>query len=310
MTAGRTSPHFRLETLAPGVYAAIATPLGYGLCNSGIVDLGDDTLVFDTMLTPPAGRDLVRAAKHLTGRRPTWAVNSHWHGDHIWGNSSFMGSHIVSSGVARTTILKRSQRQFDSDRREMRGELRHLDAANSRYSAADRPLMRAWFEGVVRMPPGHRIVAPNVTFEDRLVLEGRRRSVHLLTYGGGHSPSDVFAYLPEEQIVLGGDLAIRGFHPSVGDGWPDRWVAILRRIERLRVRSVLPGHGAPDSADTLAETRRYLESIDRSARAARRRGTPLRDFLRTPIPGRFRDWRFSFMFEGNLARAYRLAAHR
>jgi hypothetical protein len=35
--------------LAPGVYAAIAAPGGAAYSNAGIIDLGDKTLVFDTL---------------------------------------------------------------------------------------------------------------------------------------------------------------------------------------------------------------------------------------------------------------------
>ncbi|MCI4365991.1 MAG: MBL fold metallo-hydrolase, partial [Thermoplasmata archaeon] len=86
MTYRGSSRHFQTERLAPGVFAAIATPSGFGLCNAAIVDLGGATVVFDSMLTPMAGADLARAATRCTGRPPTWVVNSHWHGDHIWGN--------------------------------------------------------------------------------------------------------------------------------------------------------------------------------------------------------------------------------
>lgn len=307
MRSARVSAHFRLEALAPGVHAAVATAGGHGLCNAGIVDLGDDTVVFDTMLTPSAGSDLYTAAKRLTGRPPKWAVNSHWHGDHIWGNSSFVGSHIISSGAARAEILKRSRRQFDGDRREMRRILSDLDRPDSLYAAKDRPLVRAWFEGVVQMPRTHRIVPPDITFEERLVFEGRRRSLHLVTHGGGHSPSDVFAYLPDDQIILTGDLAIQGFHPSLGDGWPDRWASILNRLEKYRAQTILPGHGPPGTGKVLSVTRDYLEEVDRLAQTALRRSNSLRSLLEVSVPTPFRDWRFGFMFRDNLARAYRLA---
>ena len=300
------SRHFRIEKLARGVYAAIATPDGYGLCNSGVIDLGDDTVVFDTMLTPMAGRALERAAEVLTGRHPSWAVNSHWHGDHIWGNSAFDGGHIVSSRTVRANILKLSRPQFEGDRKEMRRELPRLDDPRSPIAKADRPLLRAWFKGVLGTPRSHRVVPPSVTFDNALVLEGSRRSLHLLTYGGGHSPSDVFAYLPDDGIVFTGDLAIRGFHPSLGSGWPGSWMSILRRMEKLDARLVVPGHGPPGPRSVLSRTRVYLHEVDRLARAAVRHGTPLREVSETPVPPQFRHWRFSFMFPGNVSRAYRL----
>lgn len=302
-----SSRHFRIETLAPGVHAAIATPDGFGLCNAGIVDLGGVTVVFDTMLTPMAGTDLVRAAGRVTGHPPSFAVNSHWHGDHIWGNSAFVGSHIVSSRKVRANILKFSRPQLEGDRRAMRRELPLLDRPGSPYSKVDRRLLRAWFQGVLATPRTHRIVPPGVTFEDELVLEGTRRALRLLTYGGGHSPSDVFAYLPDEGIMFTGDLAIRGFHPSVGNGWPDRWIAILKRMENLRPKRVIPGHGPPGDRSTLSVTRRYLEEIDRLAHSAMHARTAVGKTDQARIPTRYQRWRFSFMFPGNVSRAYRLA---
>ena len=53
--------HFRLEQIAEGVYAAIAREGGAAHSNAGIVDLGDRTLVFDTLGTPKAAEEL-RAA--------------------------------------------------------------------------------------------------------------------------------------------------------------------------------------------------------------------------------------------------------
>jgi len=39
------SPHFTIEKLADGVYAAIAADTGFAVCNAGIVDLGDGVLI-------------------------------------------------------------------------------------------------------------------------------------------------------------------------------------------------------------------------------------------------------------------------
>ncbi len=308
--ATERSRHFRIERLSPGVYAAVARDGGAGVCNAGIVDLGSETLVFDTMVTPGAGADLARAAERATGHRPSWVVNSHWHGDHIWGNSSFVGSHIVSSRTVRANIRSLSRRQFESDRRAMRVELRGLDRPGSPYAVRDRPAIRGWFEGVVATPRSFRIVPPDVTFDDGLVLEGTRRSVELWTYGGGHSPSDVFAYLPEERTVFGGDLVPYRIHPSVGDGWPSRWVGILDRISRLRIEQIVPGHGVPAPRAAIAETRGYLVELERIVRRAAAARLSDRDLRETPVPSKYRDWGFSVMFADNLSRVRRLVRAR
>ena len=63
------SKHFQLQRLADGVYAAVASERGYAICNAGIIDTGDKTIVFDTFISPEATKDLLRAAKRLTPQR-------------------------------------------------------------------------------------------------------------------------------------------------------------------------------------------------------------------------------------------------
>ena len=57
------SEHFTYHELAEGVWAAIVIPTGLAASNSGIVDLGDRTLVFDTTLSPASAADLRSAAE-------------------------------------------------------------------------------------------------------------------------------------------------------------------------------------------------------------------------------------------------------
>ncbi len=304
MPSDPAAPHFRVERLAPGVHAAVARTTGAALANSGIVDLGGATLVFDSTLTPRTGRLLARTAERLTGRAPAFVVNSHYHGDHIWGNGAFVGAHVVSTRTVRSNVIARSRGQFRSMRREVRHELPRLGHPRWPIERADVPQLRAWFRAVRDAPAELPIVPPDVTFNDELVLEGSRRAVHLLSYGGGHSPSDVFAYLPDERIAFVGDLALEGYHLSVGDGYPAEWVRILDRLRRLRPRTVLPGHGPVGTNRTIDRAARYLGDLLTLARRARARSIPSPEFVRTPIPEKYRSLRFTLMFPENLRRVY------
>jgi len=296
------SPHFRVEPIARGVHAAIATEGGYGLCNSGIVDLGGLTVVFDTMLTPFAGADLRRAAERLTGRRPDFIVNSHWHGDHIRGNSAFAPVQVVSSRATRAVLARRGPKQLADDRRTFPKELARVNDPNSAVPARDRPMYRGWFEGVLATPRSFRLLLPDVTFEDRLTIEGSRRSIDLITYGGGHSPSDVFARLPEDRIVFLGDLVNVGMHPSVSDGYPDRWVEILRRIRALRPEQVVPGHGGVGGVAEIRAVESYFRDLRALVLGARRMGGARAGLAALEIPRRYSDWKFAEFFPHNLRR--------
>lgn len=77
-----TSEHFDLKPLADGIYAAIAFEGSAARSNAGIIDLGEQTLVFDTFDSVRAAEDLRAAAEHLTGREATCVIISHAHADH------------------------------------------------------------------------------------------------------------------------------------------------------------------------------------------------------------------------------------
>jgi cyclase len=303
----RSVKNFRVESTGRGTWSAIAEDGGYALCNAGIVDLGGTTVVFDSTLTPMAGAELARAARRWTGRDADFVVNSHWHGDHIRGNVAFAPAPVVSTERTRRLVATRGLRQWADDRRTMGAALLEVDAPASDVPTGERALFRGWFAGTLAVPLPFAPQPPNLTFERELTIHGTRRSLRVLSYGGGHSPSDVFAYLPDERTVFLGDLLSVGLHPSAGDGDPAKWAAMLRRIRGLGVDLAVPGHGPVGGDADLRTLESYLRTLDRTARSALRAGRSERELGAAPIPAEFRSWKFSPFYAGNLTRAYRIA---
>jgi cyclase len=296
----RPSHHFRLEELAPGVHAAVATDGGYALSNSAIVDLGGATLVFDTGLTPQSGADLARSAKALTGRPADFLVNSHYHHDHIRGNQVFANPRIIATNETWELIRTRGAQDVAEDRKEAKGRWEELRAGTTPVAEIDRALLRGWFRGIVASLPRLRLTLPNLTFDTELVLRGSRRTARVLSYGGGHSPSDAFVFLPDDRIAFLGDLLFHGFHPSINDGNPDNLVTILDRIAALRARTLLPGHGAPGGPHALADMREYVVGARRRAERHLRAGRPRKELAHLEAPEKFRNWKFASFYPGTL----------
>ena len=299
-----SSPHFRLVDVADGVFAAIATDTGYGLCNSGIVDLGDGTLVFDSMLTPQAGADLRRAAEKLTGRPVTYLVNSHYHGDHVRGNVAFPSVRIVSTRKVRELIQERGVKMLESDRAEVPAELEALRSGRKVVPARDRTVFEGWFEGILATPKGTAIPGPDLLVDDVLLLRGPRRAVEVRTFGGGHSPSDVLAHLPEEKVDFLGDLLAVGFHPGVGDGIAPEWVRILDEVQALGAERALRGHGPLGGRAEIRKLQEYLRALIDLARSARRSSLSREAIRATPVPPAFSGWTFESFFTDNLLSVY------
>ena len=63
----------------------MAKPGGWSICNTGIIDLGEDVVLFDAGMNRHAAAELAATAEKLTGRPVTTVVLSHGHNDHVRG---------------------------------------------------------------------------------------------------------------------------------------------------------------------------------------------------------------------------------
>jgi cyclase len=232
----------RFEQLADGVFASIAEEGDVATGNAGFVDLGGETLVFDTHVSLTAGRALREAAEEHAPVRTV--LLSHWHGDHVYGAGAF-DAHVVAT--RRTCELMR-------ERTEAR--LAEMKA---------RPLEE--FEGtpfheIARTElPGLQLNHPVEKFDHDRDFSGAKRRAQALTFGGGHTLSDAVLWLPSERTLFTADLVVHG-HPWIGDGDPSAWPGILDRLANLRPEKVVPGHGPVSGPESIADVREYLDAFN------------------------------------------------
>lgn len=268
-----TSEHFEIREPAPGVYALIAGDLGTCVSNATIVDLGDKAVVVDTFMTLPAGDDLVAAVRALTGRDAFLAVTSHWHDDHTGGNQLFADRPIVST--RRTMELIAAQGTFEPEiyAEEVEAFLtraRELEAQAETEQARSRArAMRRGAEALVANSRRFRLTLPDLFVDDRLEVRGGERTLEILTYGGGHTESDVFAWVPGAGTVIAGDLLWVDVHPRTNDGDPAAWADILDRIQGLGATTFVPGHGEVGGPQHVADVAAYLRVVDGLVQAVR-----------------------------------------
>ena len=267
--------HYRLEEVAEGVLAAIATPDGGGRGNAAIVRLDGGTLVFDTGMTPQAGEELRVAAERVGPVR--WVVNSHWHGDHIRGNQAFVGAEVVATGRTKELIETRAAEQLVEQKSlDWDSALPSVPGVSERGDGLDRSF-EARLGGLRQMAATIMEVElrpPTRTFEDRLELCA---GCELVTLGGGHTESDAFLVLADRRVAVVGDLLCVEMHPWMGAGDPERWIEILDELERLDVDRFVPGHGRVATVRDVRALREHL-----------------RAFLADPesIESRYPDWDF------------------
>jgi glyoxylase-like metal-dependent hydrolase (beta-lactamase superfamily II) len=107
------------------------------------------------------------------------------------------------------------------------------------------------------------IIIPNIGFTDKKTLSMGDTNIELIHFGGAHSPGDISVWLPQQQLIITGDIA---FHQRLLGVFPDTvtadWVKSFNQMRMLPIKKVVPGHGAPTDLATITKyTRDYLVYI-------------------------------------------------
>ena len=286
------------------MHALVVKPGGTAVGNSAVVDLGDRTLVVDTFETLEAADDLLAVTEALTGRPAAIVVNTHWHDDHTNGNQLFGGAEIVATPRTVELIAANTPADLDSLAAEIEGYLhesrRGLAEATSdeERAGAERAVRAA--SALLRDLPRFHLTLPNRMLEDRLLVAGAGRSAAILTYGGGHTESDTFVHLPEDNLVIAGDLLFVGRHPWAASGDPGPWAAILERMAALDAAAMVPGHGPVGGPGDLAELAAYLRALATIVEEAVARGVDDETLATLPVPAGSEGWEGRRSYVGGL----------
>ena len=255
--------HFTLVETAPGVHAAIAGRTGAAVSNSAIVDTGSKTLVVDTFMTAQAAAELRAAAREVTGRDAFLVVNTHWHGDHVSGNQVFTDEPIVATARTLELMIAAAPADLAAYEAEIEAYLAAFEEKLESDDESERSLARRRVAGLGQIKeaiPGFRLTLPDLLIDDRLVVQDER-TVEILTYGPGHTDSDVFVWLPDERAIIAGDLCWNASHPKIEDGHPADWVSVLDRMLALDPAQVVPGHGRAGGREVAEAMLPYMRSV-------------------------------------------------
>jgi len=295
------SKHFQLELVAEGVYAAVQKPEGCGLSNSGVIDLGSRTVVFDTFLTPHAAEDLLFAAEELTNHPVNIVVNSHYHSDHTWGNQVFSSNaEIISTNTTRRLINTAGMSEYKWFK-ENSPQLEALYGSGETVgNDSYQKYLMVYQQCVLKALTSLTIRLPNLTFTGRMKLFGSNHSVELRAYSGGHTASDTVLYIPQERIIFMSDLLSVGSHPYLVDGDPQELVRILSEIKTMQPRVLIPGHGPPGDLHDLDLMIRYVGDLEKIAQRLYEKGDPEEKISKIPIPKSYDRWEYPDLFYKNL----------
>lgn len=301
---------FTCKEIKKGLYAAIVKDGQGALGNAGFVDLGDETLVFDTFMIPQAAEALRQAAEEATGKKVKYVINSHYHGDHTNGNSIFKDSIIISTALTREKIQETFQkRDVPAMKKGMATFFAQLE---NRIAAEQNERMRRALENdlsdkrlLAESLDSLEEVLPTVLFNEKLIIQGSERSVELYHFGGGHTGSDIFMYLPEEKVLYAGDLVLVNNHAWMGHGNPEEWLSILGKMEAFSVSDIVPGHGPIGTYEHIQSMKDYIGDMIQFVSGMKEQGKSVEDLIALPIFEKYKnlegpnvyEWNIQFLYE-------------
>ncbi len=265
--AHAAEPDFKLEKIGPGVWAAIVNDAGKAGGNAGFVIGEDSVAVIDTFQDPEPARVLVAEIRKITKLPIRFAINTHYHLDHVNGNDvlAAAGALIVAQRNVRAWIRTENVKMLD-------------------------PPVTA--EKKARVAS---LTLPNVIYDDHidLYLGSRRIAVR---YYPGHTGGDSVVWVPDAHVVFCGDMLWKDHIPNLIDASTGAWVKTLDALPKdYGVSTWVPGHGGIADAHDLDTFRKYLADLRAAIQreqAAGKSGVALVQAILPGLQTKYGKWGF------------------
>ena len=247
--------------VAPGAYAFIQAG---GATDAGFLVEEEGVVIIDTLMTPALAERLLAEARRVTDKPVRYVVNTHWHGDHLFGNALMPQAPIVAHDTCRVDLAT----EWDSHR------------------AFLRDLYPAIYEEWRDLPQ----TPPNLTFSDTLTIHLGERPVELRFFGKAHTRGDIAVYLPTEGVLFAGDLSFHQYIPNARDGFPLAWADAAERAAQVECDVVVPGHGPLGTRADMDEMRECLLRITQQGERSFMEGRSEEEALASLDLGPFAGW--------------------
>jgi len=262
-------------------------------------------VIFDTTLSPFSAIELRDTAKELTGRAVSHVVNSHMDQDHVFGNAIFPDQ-VKIHATTRTRELMAERTADHIAEFKKYWPKQQIEWREAAQAAKDEAEKLDYEEGVqfaqkiIDSFPQMELRLPDQTFDDQFEISGPKRTIQIMTFGGGHTDSDALLYLPTERILFTGDLLVIKNHSGMQNGHPHAWLDILQKIRELDPIHLIPGHGELGTVADISSMENYMRELMNMAEKNWRGGGTAEDAAALPAPAFTEGWANAESFAKNM----------
>jgi glyoxylase-like metal-dependent hydrolase (beta-lactamase superfamily II) len=232
-----------LRQVAPHTYVIMGFP------NCAFI-VGDKAiLVVDTGLGDANGKTLTDVGHKLaTKGQKLILTTTHFHPEHAAGQGGFPpGTQVIRP--------KAQQDEMDQDGKA----IMEVFARN--------PAMKPFMQDAA-------LVKADTLFDREHDLDLGAVHAKLYWYGAAHTRGDEIIYVPEDKLVVSGDVVQNRISPNVicQTCSPRQWIAVVDQVARLRPERVVPDHGDLGDGSLVAQERGFLVALDQRAMELKKQG--------------------------------------
>ncbi len=222
--------------------------------NTSVIIGDKKIIVVDACYLPSSAREDIEFIKKLTGKPVDYLIITHWHADHQQGTPEYVKAFPDIKIIAHEETDKeikgfenkdvaRYRQNLDSLKYQIKTRkgsdgkvLAAADLANMKELAAAQDSVE---KELVNYVPAY----PNITITSSMDLDIGDQVVKILYMAPVHTRGDLMLFLPQQKLLITGDVLVFPIPYFFGGGYPYSGVKVLEEINQMDVKTIVPGHG-------------------------------------------------------------------
>jgi glyoxylase-like metal-dependent hydrolase (beta-lactamase superfamily II) len=203
---------------------------GGNMVNTCYIKTNDSYVLWDTGASYVYAKQAYEAMSKIAKLPPKTIILSHEHDDHWLGNNYYKEVHGA--------------------------EIIGPESINKNYKPGDKTRMfQTLSENAIR---GTKIIPVDKWHKETIKFAISGVNFEYVPVGNGHSEEDYFLYMPDNKLILAGDLVMNGRVTSNRDGSVEGEIAAIEKMNTLPWTIMIPGHGFVIDKTAADEAMQYF----------------------------------------------------